>query len=53
MVKNTLNLVPLAKMNGKDDEMNPRMSPAMDAGNNGFQKVLLGFGSVFSNNNPN
>ena len=40
----------LAKMNGKDNEMNPKMSPAMDAGNNGFQKILLGFGLNFINN---
>ena len=40
----------LAKMNGKDNEMNTRMSPVMDAGNNGFQKILLGFGLNFINN---
>lgn len=40
----------LGKMVGKDDEMNPRMSPAMDSGNNGYQKILLGVGINFINN---
>ena len=32
------------KMNGSDNEMNPRMSPAMDSKNQGFNKVNLGLG---------
>ena len=31
-------------MNGSDNEMNPRMSPAMDSYNKGHNKVNLGFG---------
>ena len=32
------------KMNGSDNEMNPRMSPAMDSYNQGYQKLNIGFG---------
>ena len=32
------------KMNGSDNEMNPRMSPAMDSYNKGHNKINLGFG---------
>ncbi len=32
------------KMNGSDNEMNPRMSPAMDSHNKGHNKINLGFG---------
>ena len=37
------------KMNGSDDEMNPRMSPAMDSYNKGHNKINLGFGVNFVN----
>ena len=39
----------LGKMSGSDDEMNPRMSPAMDANNQGYQKINFGFGLNFLN----
>ena len=32
------------KMNGSDNEMNPRMSPAMDSYNKGHNKINIGFG---------
>ena len=32
------------KMNGSDNEMNPRMNPAMDSYNQGYQKLNIGFG---------
>ncbi len=38
-------------MNGADNEMNPRMSPAMDSYNKGHQKLKLGFGINFINHN--
>ena len=37
------------KMNGSDNEMNPRMSPAMDSYNKGHNKINLGFGVNFVN----
>mgnify|MGYP001233229269 CR=1 FL=1 len=37
------------KMNGYDNEMNPRMSPAMDSYNQGHNKINLGFGVNFVN----
>ncbi len=37
------------KMIGSDNEMNPRMSLAMDSRNQGHQKVYLGFGLNFVN----
>jgi hypothetical protein len=39
------------KMEGSDDEMNPRMGPAMDSRNQGYQKLNLGFGVNFINYN--
>ena len=39
------------KMHGSDDEMNPRMSPAMDSRNKGHQKLNLGFGINLINHN--
>ena len=39
------------KMKGSDDEMNPRMSPAMDSKNKGHQKLNLGFGINLVNHN--
>jgi len=39
------------EMRGSDDEMNPRMSPAMDARNQGYQKLNFGIGINFINNN--
>ena len=39
------------KMDGYDNEMNARMSPAMDARNQGHQKVNLSFGLNFVNHN--
>ncbi len=39
------------KMEGSDNEMNPRMSPAMDARNRGHQKLNFGFGVNFINYN--
>ncbi len=38
-------------MSGSDNEMNKRMSPAMDNNNQGFNKVNLGVGINFVNNN--
>ena len=38
-------------MEGEDDEMNPRMSPAMDSKNQGYQKSSIGLGINFVNNN--
>ena len=38
-------------MKGFDNEMNKRMSPAMDSKNSGFNKVNLGLGFNFINNN--
>ena len=38
-------------MEGFDNEMNKRMSPAMDSKNQGFNKVNLGLGFNFINNN--
>ena len=37
-------------MKGFDNEMNKRMSPAMDSKNQGFNKVNLGLGFNFINN---
>ena len=37
------------KMSGSDNEMNKRMSPAMDSYNQGFQKFTLGIGLNFIN----
>lgn len=37
------------KFKGTDDEMNKRMSPAMDSHNHGYQKVNLGIGLNFIN----
>ena len=37
------------KMNGSDNEMNPRMSPAMDSYNKGNNKINVGFGINFIN----
>ena len=39
------------EMEGFDNEMNKRMSPAMDSKNQGFNKVNLGVGLNFVNNN--
>ena len=39
------------KMDGSDNEMNPRMSPAMDSYNKGHNKINLGFGINFVNTN--
>ena len=39
------------KMKGSDNEMNPRMSPAMDSKNQGYQKSTIGFGINFVNRN--
>lgn len=39
------------KMSGSDNEMNPRMSPAMDSRNQGYQKLFLSFGLNFVNPN--
>ena len=39
------------KMDGSDNEMNPRMSPAMDSYNKGHQKLNLGFGMNLINHN--
>ena len=39
------------EMKGFDNEMNKRMSPAMDSKNQGFNKVNLGLGFNFINNN--
>lgn len=39
------------KMNGSDNEMNPRMSPSMDSANQGHQKLNLGFGINIINHN--
>ena len=39
------------EMKGFDNEMNKRMSPAMDSKNHGFNKVNLGLGFNFINNN--
>lgn len=41
----------LNQMKGQDDQLNSRMSPAMDAGNIGYTKVLLGLGFNFINKN--
>ena len=38
-------------MKGQDNQLNSRMSPAMDAGNIGYTKVLLGLGFNFINKN--
>ena len=37
------------RMNGSDNEMNKRMSPAMDNKNQGYNKLELGFGLNFIN----
>ena len=37
-------------MDGFDNEMNKRMSPAMDSQNQGYNKVNLGIGLNFVNN---
>jgi hypothetical protein len=37
------------KIKGTDDEMNKRMSPAMDSHNHGYQKINLGIGLNFIN----
>ncbi len=39
------------EMEGSDNEMNPRMSPAMDSYNKGHQKLNLGFGMNIINYN--
>ena len=39
------------KMEGEDNEMNPRMSPIMDSKNSGHQKLNLGFGINIINHN--
>ena len=39
------------EMEGFDNEMNKRMSPAMDSKNQGFNKINLGVGLNFVNNN--
>ncbi len=39
------------KMEGSDNEMNPRMSPAMDSRNQGHQKLNFGFGINFISHN--
>ena len=38
-------------MEGSDNEMNPRMSPAMDSSNKGHQRFNLGLGMNLINNN--
>ena len=38
------------KINGSDNEMNKRMSPALDSYNHGSQKINLGFGINFISN---
>ena len=38
-------------MEGSDNEMNPRMSPAMDSRNQGHQKLNFGFGINFISHN--
>ena len=38
-------------MKGQDNQLNSRMSPAMDAGNIGYTQVLLGLGFNFINKN--
>ena len=37
------------KMSGSDNEMNKRMSPAMDSRNQGYNKLEVGFGLNFIN----
>ena len=46
-----INFKSLNKMKGYDNALNARMSPAMDAGNIGYKKVLLGLGFNFINQN--
>ena len=41
----------LGKINGSDDEMNKRMNTTMDSINIGHQKINLGFGINYVNNN--
>ena len=38
------------KIKGSDNEMNKRMSPALDSYNHGSQKINLGFGINFISN---
>ena len=45
-----INYLHKAEMKGSDNEMNKRMSPAMDSENQGFSKVNLGLGFNFVNN---
>lgn len=44
-----INYIKENKMIGSDDEMNARMSPVMDSGNFGLQKLDLGIGFNFVN----
>ncbi len=39
------------ELEGQDDEMNPRMSPAMDSKNQGHQKLNFGLGFNYVNHN--
>ncbi len=41
----------LGQIYGSDDEMNKRMNPSMDSKNIGHQKINLGFGINYINNN--
>ena len=40
-----------SKMEGSDNQMNPRMSPVMDSNNIGYQELNLGVGINFVNPN--
>ena len=44
-----LSYVRQEKMNGRDNEMNPRMSPVFDSNNIGYQKINIGIGLNFIN----
>ena len=46
-----LNEGPTTLLKGEDNEMNPRMSPAMDSKNIGHQKFNIGFGFNYINTN--
>lgn len=39
----------MSEISGSDDEMNKRMSPAMDSNNQGHQKLNVGVGLNFIN----
>ena len=45
-----LSYVRQEKMIGRDNEMNPRMSPVFDSNNIGYQKINIGIGLNFINN---